>query len=113
MTSRTYNKELSKKKGESVIIYAWINARRNQGKMIFLDFRDITGIAQGVILPSSEALETGKILREEFVVKVEGKVNERPEKNIKKNVLNGDIELEVLNITILNESKIRASLLLA
>lgn len=106
MVHRTYIKELFKKKGEFVIIHGWVNTRRDQGKMIFLEFRDITGIVQGVILHGSEALETGRVLREEFVVKIEGKVNERPEKNIKKDVLNGDIELEVLNITILNESKI-------
>ncbi len=106
MKHRTYIKDLSKKKGETVTICGWINTRRDQGKMIFLDFRDMTGIVQGVILPGSEALEVGKALREEFVVMVEGKVNTRPEKNIKKETLNGDIELEILNISILNESKV-------
>lgn len=102
---RIYIKDLAGKVGEEVIIKGWINVRRDQGKMIFLDFRDVTGIIQGVILPGSEAMETGKILREEFVVEVKGKVNARPERNIKKGVLNGNIELEILQITILNESK--------
>jgi aspartyl-tRNA synthetase len=106
MGKRTYIKELSEKKGEKITIYGWVNTRRDQGKMIFLDFRDVTGIVQGVILPNSEALEMGKNLREEFVVEVEGMVNTRPEKNINRDVLNGDIELEVLKITILNESKV-------
>lgn len=104
MKKRTYINELSGKKQEIVIIYGWVNVRRDQGKMIFLDFRDISGIVQGVILPSSIAMEIGKTLREEFVVEVTGRVNERPEKNKKAGVLNGDIELEILHINVLNES---------
>lgn len=106
MQKRTYIRDLSEKKGDKVTIYGWINTRRDQGKMIFLDFRDTTGVVQGVILSNSDALEIGKDLREEFVVEVEGVVNARPEKNIKKDVLNGNIELEVLKIVILNESQV-------
>ncbi len=105
MQNRVNIENLSKKKNETVIINAWIHSRRDQGKMIFLDFRDGTGLVQGVILPGSKALELGKILREEFVVEIEGKINARPEKNIKKDILNGDIEIEVLSVKILNESK--------
>jgi aspartyl-tRNA synthetase len=105
MTTRTYIRDLSSKKGEEVVISGWVNVRRDQGKLIFLDFRDMTGIVQGVILPGSAAMETGKILREEFVVEVTGKVNERPERNRKEGVLNGDIELEILSINVLNESE--------
>lgn len=104
--TRTYINELSGKKDETVIISGWVDIRRDQGKMIFLDFRDASGIVQGVILPNSNAMETGKILREEFVVEVTGKVNERPEKNKKAGILNGDIELEILQINILNEATV-------
>jgi aspartyl-tRNA synthetase len=104
---RTYIKDLSSKKGEEVLIKGWVNVRRDQGKMIFLDFRDMTGLVQGVILPNqTEALEIGKQLRQEFVIEVNGKVNERPERNRKTGVLNGDIELEILKINILNESDV-------
>lgn len=106
MKNRTYINELSDKKDETVVISGWVNIRRDQGKMIFLDFRDASGVVQGVILPNSNAIEVGKILREEFVVEVTGKVNERPEKNKKTGVINGDIELEILHINILNESVI-------
>ena len=102
---RTYIKELGSKIGEEVLIKGWVNIRRDQGKMIFLDFRDMTGIVQGVILPNqTEALEQGKKLRQEFVVEVTGKVNERPEKNKKAGILNGNIELEILKINILAEA---------
>ena len=87
------------------MIKGWVNIRRDQGKMIFLDFRDMTGIVQGVILPNqTEALEQGKKLRQEFVVEVTGKVNERPAKNKKEGILNGAIELEILKINILAEA---------
>ena len=103
--NRTYIAELNKKVGEEVKICGWVDVRRDQGKMIFLDFRDMSGIVQGVILPNqTEALEQGKKLRQEFVVEVMGKVNERPERNRKIGVLNGNIELEILKITILAEA---------
>lgn len=104
MNKRTYINKLSEKKQEIVVIYGWVNIRRDQGKMIFLDFRDTSGTVQGVILPNSNVIEIGKTLREEFVVEVTGKVNERPEKNKKIGILNGDIELEILHINILNGS---------
>ncbi len=104
MRDRTYIGNLSKEKYKTVTINSWVHVRRDQGKMIFLDFRDTSGIVQGVILPNSNAMETGKTLREEFVVEVTGKVNERPERNRKPGILNGDIELEVLNINVLNKS---------
>jgi aspartyl-tRNA synthetase len=97
--------ELTKHIGEEVRIAGWVSVRRDQGKMIFLDFRDASGVVQGVILPGSEALETGKVLREEFVVGVTGRVNERPERNRKEGVQNGSIELEILQVEILNTSE--------
>ena len=102
---RIYIKDLQTKTGEEVLIKGWVNIRRDQGKMIFLDFRDMTGVVQGVILPNqTEAIEIGKKLRQEFAVAVTGKVNERPERNKKAGVMNGDIELEILHIEILAEA---------
>lgn len=100
---RIYIKDLSSYKGEEVLVMGWVNAHRNQGKMVFLDFRDVSGIVQGIILPGSKAIELGQNLKPEYVVSVLGKVNERPEKAKKDGVLNGDIELEVLKIEVLNE----------
>ena len=98
---RTLIGKLSSHIGETVTIKGWVSIRRDQGKMIFLDFRDASGTVQGVILPNAEsAMEVGKKLRTEFVVAVEGKVNERPERNKKADVQNGDIELEILTRAI-------------
>jgi aspartyl-tRNA synthetase len=105
MQNRIYIKDLNTKVGGEVTIAGWVNVRRDQGKMIFMDFRDMTGLVQGVILPGSAAMETGKEVRPEWVVEVRGKVNERPERNKKPGVLNGDIELEILGIEVLNKAE--------
>lgn len=106
MTQRTYIKDLQEHAGEEVVIKGWVDTRRDQGKMIFLDFRDMTGKVQGVILPNAkEAHEVGSKVRSEWVVEVRGKVNPRPEKNVQKDKQNGAIELEILSIVVLNEAK--------
>lgn len=106
MKNRIYIKDLSNQIGQEVMIQGWVNACRNQGKMIFLDFRDVSGLVQGVILPGSEALSLGQTLKEEFVVEARGKINLRPEKDRKPEILNGEVELEVLAIKILNETEV-------
>ncbi len=103
---RTYIKDIESKKGETVTIQGWVDVRRDQGKLIFLDFRDMTGYVQGVVLPNAkEAQEVANKLRPEWVVEVTGKVNPRPEKNIQKDKQNGSIELEILGIKVLNEAE--------
>lgn len=103
---RTLIGELQSKKGSEVRIAGWVSVRRDQGKMVFFDFRDRSGSVQGVTLPNSEAIETAKEVRNEYVVSVEGVVNERPEKNVKTDVQNGDIELEVKKIEVLSVAEI-------
>ncbi|MFA5933719.1 MAG: aspartate--tRNA ligase [Candidatus Paceibacterota bacterium] len=106
MTERTYIKDLSAKKDEEVSISGWVNVRRDQGKLIFLDFRDMSGLVQGVVLPNhTEAMEVAKTLRTEWVVEVEGIVNARPEKNVQADRQNGTIELEITSIKVLNEAE--------
>ncbi len=102
---RTYIEDLGKMIGETVLIKGWVSVRRDQGKMVFFDFRDMTGTVQGVVLPSSAAIEIAKETRLEYVVAIEGKVNERPEKNKNAKVQNGDIELEVLQLTVLAKAE--------
>lgn len=101
---RTYIKDLKDHVGKEVVIKGWVDVRRDQGKLIFFDFRDMSGIVQGVVLPGSLAKENAEKLRTEWVVEVKGKVNARPEKNVQKEKLNGTLELEILGIEILNEA---------
>ncbi len=88
-----------------MLIHGWISVRRDQGKMVFFDFRDRSGSVQGVVLPSSGSINVAKEVRNEYVVSVEGKVNARPEKNINAKVQNGDIELEVTGLTVLAKAE--------
>lgn len=104
-TERILIGDLKNHLGKEVTIAGWVDIRRDQGKMIFFDFRDASGYVQGVILPAAkDAHAVGEKTRPEWVVEVRGKVNARPEKNIQKEKPNGDIELEILGITVLNEA---------
>lgn len=103
---RTYIKDLKEHIGKEVTVKGWVDVRRDQGKMVFLDLRDMSGKVQAVVLPNhTEALEVAQRLRPEWVVSVSAQVNKRPVRNVKANVLNGDIELEVLSIEVLNEAE--------
>ncbi len=105
MKNRVYIKDLKDNVGKEVIIAGWVDVRRDQGKMVFFDMRDMTGKVQAVALPShAEVTEKSKEIRLEWVLKITGLVNKRPERNVKADVLNGDIELEILNIEILSEA---------
>lgn len=101
---RTLIGELGKHIGETVSISGWVDVRRDQGKMVFFDFRDRSGKVQGVVLPASAAIEPAKEIRNEYAVRVSGIVNKRPEKNAQADRLNGDIELEVTAIEVLAEA---------
>lgn len=102
---RTLIDELSAHKGSSVTINAWVDVARQQGKMAFFDFRDRTGIVQGVVFGKPEVLEVARELKFGYVVAVTGMVNERPEKMRNDKVQNGDIELEITAIEVLNTAE--------
>lgn len=101
---RTLIGDLENHIGETVSVSGWVDVRRDQGKMVFFDFRDRSGRVQGVVLPGSPAMETAKNLRNEYVVCAEGVVNKRPDKNAQADRQNGSIELEIRNIEVLNAS---------
>ncbi len=101
---RIFIKDLSAHIGKEVSVNGWVDIRRDQGKLIFLDLRDITGKVQAVALPGSNAIQMAGCVRPEWVIKVQAKVNARPERNIKAGVLNGELELELLSIEVLNEA---------
>lgn len=105
MNERIYIDQLGEHKGEKVSVYGWIHIRRDHGKLIFLDLRDTTGTVQMVALPEHDGvIEEASKLRSEFVVKVTGNINERPERMVKEG-LNGDIEMEILELEIISEAQ--------
>lgn len=104
---RTLIKETPDLVGQEVLIKGWVHARRDHGKLIFLDVRDRTGLLQVVVIPqvSEEAHKIGSELRGEYVVEIIGKVNARPEKLINPKIVSGTVELEAKNIKILAKAE--------
>lgn len=104
---RTYTKSTSEHIGESVCIMGWVAVRRDHGKLIFLDIRDVTGIVQVVVNPkaASEAHKTAQDLRSEFVVEIVGKVNKRPGNLVNPKLATGSVEIEAETLVILSRAK--------
>ncbi len=91
--------------GEQVLLQGWVDIRRDHGKLIFLDLRDKSGKIQMIVLPHHpEAKAVAETLRPEWVISVMGQVNARPEKLVNADQPNGTVEIEVLEITVLNEA---------
>lgn len=106
MIDRTKIGELKEKVGQEVTLAGWVDVRRDHGKLIFIDLRDVSGKVQMVVLPNhEEAQKVAQEIRPEWVIKVKGLVNKRPEKMIKAEQLNGDLEMEVLDIEVLSQAK--------
>ena len=103
---RTHIGYLKESKGKEVLIKGWVNIRRDHGKLIFIDLRDATGHVQMVVLPNHvEANEQAQKIRPEWIIEVKGIVNERPEKMVKEDEQNGDIEIEATEISIISEAE--------
>ncbi|OIO47083.1 MAG: hypothetical protein AUJ28_01250 [Parcubacteria group bacterium CG1_02_37_51] len=102
-TTETVNQE-----GKEVLISGWVNARRNMGKIAFLDVRDRFSMIQVVGVPDeldANSNENLAKIRPEFVVAIKGMVNKRGEKQINKDLPTGTIEILAKEIIILNESE--------
>ena len=89
--------------GQTVTLTGWVSRRRDHGGVIFIDLRDRSGIAQ-VVFRNSDVAERAHHLRSEFCVRVTGVVEQRPEGSENPNLSSGDVELNVTELDILNES---------
>lgn len=97
---KTYN---IKNVGETVTISGWVSKVRNLGGLIFIDLRNRTGIMQVIVRPENENYGIACELKNEYVIKVTGKIVERESKNEK--LATGEIEVEVENLELINKSK--------
>lgn len=102
---RTMVEETSKSVGQQVLLKGWVHARRDHGKIIFIDIRDRSGLAQVVFVPGNPAYETAKGLKPEYVISLTGKVNERPANMVNPKIKTGKVEIEAQELEILNTSK--------
>lgn len=89
--------------GQTVTLTGWVARRRDHGGVIFIDLRDASGVAQAVFR-EGEPAEAAHKLRNEFVVKVTGVVENRPEGSENPNLPTGAIEVNVTALEVLNEA---------
>ncbi|NLM05023.1 MAG: aspartate--tRNA ligase [Clostridiales bacterium] len=91
--------------GDEITLNGWIQRRRDLGGLIFVDLRDITGIAQIVFDKdiSLDAFTKAEKLGSEYVIAVKGKVHRR--ESINPNLPTGEIEIFAEELQILNTSE--------
>ena len=92
--------------GEEVSVCGWAHRRRDHGGVIFIDLRDREGLLQVVFDPDTpEAFETAERVRSEFVLRVAGRVRERPEGTVNPELRTGRVEVLGLRLQVLNPSE--------
>lgn len=91
---------------QEVTLCGWVASRRDHGKLIFIDIRDRYGFTQVVFIPKEfpAAYQIAQDLRNEFVIRVKGKVNLRPKGTINPKLDTGEIEILAQELEILNTS---------
>ncbi len=88
---------------QEVSLCGWVHRRRDHGGVIFLDVRDRDGLTQVVFDPdTAESFATAEGVRNEFVIRVQGKVRLRPEGTINADMPTGKIEVLGKELDILN-----------
>lgn len=95
--------------GSSVILSGWVFRRRDHGGLIFIDLRDGYGISQIVFDPhhlSSDLFNLAESLRNEFLIRIEGKVRSRPVGQDNPKLVTGKIEILVDSFRVLNDSPV-------
>ena len=89
----------------TVTLCGWAHRRRDHGGVIFIDLRDREGLAQVVFDPDRpEAFAIADRSRNEFVLKVTGKVRHRPPGTVNPNLRSGEVELLAHEVEVLNPS---------
>jgi aspartyl-tRNA synthetase len=91
---------------EVVSVCGWVNRRRDHGGVIFVDLRDKKGVLQVVFDPDDAGMfAQAETLRNEFVLRVEGKLRVRPEGTNNPEMATGEVELLAHKLEILNASE--------
>jgi aspartyl-tRNA synthetase len=92
--------------GKSVTVCGWVHRRRDHGGVIFLDLRDTTGKVQIVVNPEqADSFTIADNVRSEYVLKVTGLVEERPQDSENLTLATGEIELRCEEIVVLNTAE--------
>jgi len=92
--------------GQEVTVAGWVHRRRDHGGVIFVDLRDREGLLQIVFDPGAASVfGEAERLRNEFVIRVTGKVRERPAGTVNANLATGRVELVARELELLNRSE--------
>ena len=91
--------------GQDVILSGWINKKRDHGNLLFIDLRDNYGITQCIIDQENENFKFLEKTPLETVVKIQGKVVDRANETINKDIATGEIEVVINNSEILGTCK--------
>ena len=103
---RTYTKDIATEEGKDVELLGWVDVRRDHGKLVFIDLRDMSGKAQVVFLPSDKELHAlAEKLRPEWVVKITGTVAKRPKGMENEKLPSGFHEVTATALEIITEAK--------
>ena len=90
---------------QTVTLYGWVHRRRDHGGVIFIDLRDREGLVQVVCDPDNAVtFSSAEKIRNEFVLKIVGKVRHRPEGTVNPHLVSGEVEVLIQSIEILNAS---------
>ena len=88
-----------------VVVCGWVDSRRDHGGVVFLDVRDVAGILQVVVDPGDDVGADVHRVRNEYVVRVTGKVRHRPEGTVNDTLPTGEIEVAASALEVLNEAE--------
>lgn len=106
MSKRILAKSTSELVGQEVMLMGWANSRRDHGGVIFIDLRDESGLVQVTVHPDSvEAFKLAEGVRDEYVLKVTGRVVEREDGLVNPNLETGKVEVVVESLAVLNKSE--------
>lgn len=101
--NRTYTIDIPKHENQEVTLMGWVDVRRDHGKLLFIDVRDRTGVAQVVFVAKEEELYAqANELRSEWVIQVTGIVQKRPEGMKNPEIQTGDWEVRATELVIYN-----------
>ena len=101
-SDRTHIADIVHHEGKEVELFGWVHARRDHGKLVFIDLRDRSGFAQVVFGP---AVPGASDLRLEYVVRVKGEVKKRPPAMANDKVPTGAYEVGAKELEILNPAE--------
>ncbi|QEN90807.1 aspartate--tRNA ligase [Labrys sp. KNU-23] len=90
--------------GQDVRLSGWCHRIRDHGGLLFIDLRDHYGLTQCVVDPDSPAFKVAETLRSEWVVRVDGKLRQRPEGTENHEMPTGLVEVYVTEIEVLGQA---------